>query len=65
MALSVYANKDIQYKQIQFSLDPFDEFNPRGPFQEKVYWPDKTENKRYLKGSEMGDIFFETDFILK
>eukprot|EP01033_Poteriospumella_lacustris_P009503 gene9503-6809_t len=48
-----------QEQYMRFSLDPWEETNPRGPFLRKVYDPPT------LAGTVLGDILFEADFLLK
>ena len=49
----------IKYKNISFSLDPYDESNPNGDFLKKVFYPS------ILEGTYFGEILFEADFLLK
>lgn len=48
-----------QEHYMRFSLDPWEETNPRGPYLRKVYDPPS------LAGTVLGDILFEADFLLK
>ncbi len=65
VALLVYYEKSIECKNISFSLDPAVPSNPEGPFQKKVVWPDKEENKSLIAGTEFAEIMFEADWIMK
>lgn len=49
IALKVYYDKQIKCKNISFSLDPYEETNPDGPYMRKITYPDKLESKNLLK----------------
>ena len=65
LALLIFYREDISHKSIQFSLDPWDETNPQGPYQRKVYWPDKEEHRKIIEDTEFGEILFKCDYIMK
>ncbi|KAM3132736.1 hypothetical protein pb186bvf_015164 [Paramecium bursaria] len=64
--LMVYYDDTIpqKNKQLMFSLDPIDIKNLQGP-QEKVFWPDKTLNRKIIGGTEFGDVLFQADYLMK
>lgn len=65
IALLVFSDKDVNQKQISFSLDQYDEKNPNGEFLKKVYYPDTFEKKIVIEGTNFGDIMFEADWVMK
>jgi hypothetical protein len=65
-ALAVFCDKEIDCKNISFSLDPLVPSNPEGPFQKKVVWPDnELSGHELLAGTEFAEIMFEADWIMK
>jgi len=65
VALFVFCNDGVTCKNLSFSLDPVDERNPEGDFQKKVVWPDATEGRQLIAGTEFAEIMFEADWIMK
>jgi hypothetical protein len=65
VALFVYCNEDVKSKNISFSLEPLDERHPEGDYQKKVLWPDETEGRTIISGTDFSEIMFETDWIMK
>ena len=64
-ALNIEYNRGISHKNIAFSLDPYEETNPDGPFQRKVYYPDTSEGFPILENTDLGEVLFESDYIMK
>ena len=48
VALSVFYDDEIINKGIGFSLDFFDEKNPRSEYQKKKYYPDVLDGKKII-----------------
>jgi|LauGreDrversion4_2_1035121.scaffolds.fasta_scaffold198713_2 hypothetical protein len=65
VALLVYCDKNIECKNISFSLDPAVPSNPEGPFQKKVVWPDNEAKRALIAGTQFSEIMFEADWIMK
>ena len=65
LALFIFYREDISYRSILFSLDPWDEDNPEGPYHRKVYWPDKEEDRQIIENTDFGEILFKCDYIMK
>jgi Lipase (class 3) len=65
VALMVNYSEKIESKGIVFSLDPYEETNPSGPFMRKVHWPDCYHNFPIVAGTELGKVLFECDYIMK
>lgn len=59
VALKVMYDPKVLNKQISFSLDPLDEFNPEGPKQKKVFYPS------IIEGTNLGEDMFQADFLMK
>jgi len=64
VALLITYSTNNQYEP-SFSLDPWEQTNPSGPYMRKVYYPDEFLHEQLLQGTTFGEIMFEADWILK
>ncbi|KRX07017.1 Peptidoglycan binding protein [Pseudocohnilembus persalinus] len=64
-ALKIYYDSNITNKTLSFSLDPYEETNPYGPYFKKVLYPDTILKKNIIQDTEFSEILFEADFLLK
>ena len=65
VVLRILYDPEIKYKNISFSLDPYEPTNYRGEFQRKVFYPDEHIGKKVLEGTKMGEDMFKADYLLK
>ena len=65
VVLRILYDPEIKYKNISFSLDPYEPTNYRGPYQRKVFYPDEHIGKKVLEGTKMGEDMFKADYLLK
>ena len=65
VVLRILYDPEIKYKNISFSLDPYEPTNYRGPYQRKVFYPDEHIGKKILEGTKMGEDMFKADYLLK
>ena len=63
--LKILYEPTLKYKNISFSLDPYEPNNPGGPYMRKVFYPDKFIEKKLLQGTKIGEEMFKADYILK
>ena len=65
VVLRILYDPEIKYKNISFSLEPYEPTNYRGPYQRKVFYPDEHIGKKVLEGTKMGEDMFKADYLLK
>ena len=63
--LKILYDPSITYKNISFSLDPYEPTNPNGPFMRKVFYPDELEKRQILQGTKIGEDMFLADYLMK
>ena len=63
--LKILYDPSITYKNISFSLDPYETTNPDGSFMRKVFILMNLKKKQILQGTKIGEDMFLVDYLMK